>query len=190
MAEPASAPPNVRWRDRLAVASFCLLLLLPILVRSTVHPQPLPGVPKLLNKVCSITCLFTHKPNGWSTYYVQARYPGRQSWETLDQAAFFPLKPFGRRTRMHRLLGAWQAKGGPQTRDMARWVLLRHGELYPDEPQPVAIRFSRSWSFPDPEDPPQQGWRHPTWLEVSPKRRRVIASYRASELVGGEESAR
>lgn len=182
MENPSAAVP-VRWRDRVAVAGFCLLLLVPVVIRSTVHPKPLPGFPPLLTKLCSISCLFTHKPDGWSSYYVQVRYPGHPRWESLDQSELFPLEPFGRRTRMHRLLGAWKAKGGPRTEDMARWVLKRHAELHPEGPRPEAVRFARSWQIPDPERPPQGHWRHPTWLEAPPQRRRVIATYRASDLL-------
>ncbi|MEM9458744.1 MAG: hypothetical protein AAGF11_31495 [Myxococcota bacterium] len=173
----------VPWTHRLAVASFCLLLLVPVVLRATVHPAPLPGLPSWLSKLSNIACLFTYKPEGWDSYYVQVRYPGHERWQTLDQAELFPLQPFGRRTRMHRLLSVWRAQAGARTQDMARWILRRHAQLHPEAPPPEAIRLGRTWSFPDPERPPSAGWRHPAWAEVPPERRRVIASYRRSELL-------
>jgi hypothetical protein len=186
-----AAATRPRLRDRLAVAGFLLLFLVPMVARSTVHLAPLPGSPALLSKLHAIACLFTHKPDGWSSYYVQVRHSGRTHWETLDQAELFPLQPFGRRTRMHRLLAAWKAKPSAKTKDMARWIIERHAALHPDEPLPEAIRFGRAWVIPSRDAPPQRGWRHPTWLEIPPKRRRVIVVYLVDELLdegakGGE----
>ena len=183
---PPPAPPPVRWRERAAVAGFCLLLLLPMVLRATAHPAPLPLSPPLLTKLHSIACLFTHKPEAWGSYYVQVLNPGALRWQTLDQSELFPLQPFGRRTRMHRLLVAWRAEPGPKTEDMARWILARHAALHPDAPTPEALRFARAWTIPSRAKPPQHGWRHPTWLEVPPKRRRVIVTYRASDLLAEE----
>lgn len=167
----------------MAVAVFLLVFLIPMALRSTLsHDRPLPGAPALLDKLHSIACLFTLKPEGWSSYYVQVRYADRQRWETLDQAELFPLQPFGRRTRMHRLLVAWRAKPSARTRDMAGWILRRHAQLHPDEPRPDAIRFARAWTIPSTDEPPQHGWRHPTWLEIPPKQRRVIVVYLSDEL--------
>lgn len=159
-----------------------LVLLIPIVVRSTV-PELAPRRPLLLAKLHSIACLFTHKPEGWSSYYVQVRYPDGLRWETLDQAELFPLQPFGRRTRMHRLLAAWRAQAGPRTEDMARWILARHAALHPELPAPAQLRFTRAWMIPSRDAPPQSGWRHPQWHEVPPERRRVIATYAVSELL-------
>ena len=186
---PASLEPSAgpRKRDRVAVLGFLLVLWLPILMRSTVPQYSAYWAPMLL-KLHSISCLFTHKPEGWSSYYVQVRYPGREHWVSLDQSELFPLKPFGRRTRMHRLLVAWKAKEGPLTEDMARWIVIHNAELHPDDPMPEAIRFARSWMIPSRDNPPQHGWVHPEWEQVPPKRRRVIATYRVADLLASEDA--
>lgn len=181
MSEPSPSKP--RARDRLAVAAFLLLFLIPMLLRSTVSRAPLPGSPALLDKLQDIACLFTRKPDGWSSYYVQIQRSDPPIWETVNQAELFPLEPFGRRTRMHRLLAAWGAKPSRRTEDMARWIIGRWIEVHPDEPPPVAIRFTRAWMIPSRDQPPQHGWVHPDWLEVPPKRRRVIVSYAVDELL-------
>jgi hypothetical protein len=179
----STIPPAPKLRDRVAVAAFVLGVLLPILARSTVHPEPLPGSPQILDKLHAIACLFTKKPSGWSTYYVQVRYPDRMSWETVEQSELFRLQPFGRRTRMHRLLVAWQAKPGRKTEDLARWIVARHTELHPERPSPSSIRFTRAWMIPSRDAPPQHGWQHPDWHETSPRSRRVIVEYDVAELL-------
>jgi hypothetical protein len=188
VAEPPIVTP--RLRDRIAVAAFVLGLLVPVLLRSTVHTAPLPGTPALLDKLHTLACLFTKKPEGWSSYYVQIRYPDRKAWETVEQAELFPLEPFGRRTRMHRLLVAWRAQPSRKTADMARWILARQAELHPERPPPDAIRFTRAWMIPSHDDPPQHGWQHPKWEETSPQTRRVIVEYAALDLLADDSEAR
>ena len=180
----APAPLNVapRWRDRVAVGGFLVLFFVPLVLRATVFEGPLPGSPALLTEVHNIACLFTHKPQGWSSYYVQLQDPASQRWTTLDQAELFPLQPFGRRTRMHRLLVAWEAKAGPRTEDLARWIVARWTELHPDRPPPGAIRFTRTWTIPSRDAPPAHGWVDPAWEEVPPQRRRIIATYAVADL--------
>jgi hypothetical protein len=183
---PKPVPVEPRRRDRVAVAAFLLLFLLPMLLRSIAPERASPRWPLLLGKLHDIACLFTHKPEGWSSYYVQVRRVDSSNaevfWETLDQRELFVLEPFGRRTRMHRLLAAWGAKGSRKTEDMARWIVLRERELHGDRPPPVEIRFARTWMIPSPDEPPQHGWRHPDWSEVPPARRRVIVRYRVDML--------
>ncbi|PRQ03225.1 hypothetical protein [Enhygromyxa salina] len=181
--EPPTPSPAPRWQDRVAVAGFLLAFLLPMFARSTVHPAPLPGSPGLLSQLHGIACLFTHKPEGWSSYYVQVRRADTLQWETLDQSELFELQPFGRRTRMHRLLGAWQAKPSRKTRHMARWIIEQHAKSHPEQARPDAIRFTRAWMIPSVEQPPEHGWVHPDWFEVPPQRRRVIVTYRVDELL-------
>lgn len=184
--EPSPPPTAPRLGDRLAVAAFLLLFLIPMVLRATVSRDPISFAPNTLKKVQNIACLFTEKPEGWSTYHVQLRFPGDPRWLTVDQAELFPLRPFGRRTRLHRLMTAWRAKEGPRTRDMARWILREYTARHPDEPAPVAIRFTKSWMIPSRDAPPQAGWEHPDWSEVPPGQRRVIASYSRAALEAEE----
>lgn len=181
MSEPSPYQP--RARDRLLVAAFLLLFLIPMVLRATVLPRPLPGTPALLDKLHNIACLFTSKPNGWSSYHVQIQRADTLAWQTLDQAELFPLEPFGRRSRMHRLLAAWNAKPSRRTEHMARWILTRWLELHPDELPPIAIRFTRAWTFPSRDQPPQHGWVHPDYFEAPPKQRKVIVSYSVDQLL-------
>lgn len=179
---PPRASQAPRLRDRIAVAGFLLGFLLPMVARSSVHPRPLPGSPALLSQLHSIACLFTHKPDGWSSYYVQVRFADTQQWLTLDQSELFGLQPFGRRTRMHRLLAAWRAKPSRKTQHMARWIVEHHASLHPEQPRPEAIRFARGWMIPSIAQPPRHGWQHPDWLDYPPRQRRVIVTYIVDEL--------
>ncbi|EDM76243.1 hypothetical protein PPSIR1_42246 [Plesiocystis pacifica SIR-1] len=174
-----------RWRDRLAVAGFILVLLIPMGMRATLQ-RGLPGN-WVLAKLHNIACLFPRKPQGWSSYYIQARFADGVRWETLDQAELFPMQPFGRRTRYHRLMVDWGAKAGPRTEELARWVVLEWMARHPDEAPPEKVRFSRTWIIPEPGDPPpEKGWSHPRWEEVPARRRRVIATYAVAELFAEE----
>ncbi|NVB43356.1 hypothetical protein G6O69_36360 [Pseudenhygromyxa sp. WMMC2535] len=183
LGNPAEQPTKIRKRDRLAVAAFLLLFLIPLLLRGSVLPAGVPA-PLVLRKLHNIACLFTHKPEGWSSYYVQIRYPGEAGWASLDQRELFPLEPFGRRTRMHRFLVAWGARPGPRTEDMARWIVREHERRHPDNGALAGIRFTRAWMIPSRDQPPEQGWAHPDYREVPPARRRVIASYTRAKLLG------
>jgi hypothetical protein len=174
--------PKPRLRDRLAVSLFLILFFIPMLLRSTVIDGPLPGSPELLTKLHNIACLFTHKPTGWSSYYVQIQRSDTLTWDTVEQAELFPLEPFGKRTRMHRLLAAWKAKPGRRTEDMARWILVEWAARHPNEPAPIALRFTRAWMIPSADAPPQCGWEHPDWYDVPPRQRRIIVSYTIDEL--------
>ena len=176
--------PAPRVRDRVAVAAFLLLFLIPMFLRATVLPKELPA-PMVLRKLHNIACLFTQKPTAWSSYYIQVRYPGEVVWVNLDQRELFPLEPFGRRSRMHRLLVAWGAKPSPLTEDLARWILVEHERRHGDELQPEEIRIARGWSVPSRDEPPQQGWHHPQWQEFPPTQRRIIARYQRDALLGG-----
>jgi hypothetical protein len=173
-----------RRRDRLAVAVFSIVFLIPMVLRATVLERPLPGTPRVLAKLHDIACLFPTKPNGWSSYYVQVLYPGHEQWTTLDQSELFPLQPFGRRTRMHRYLVAWGPEPGKRAADMAGWILERWAVLHADELQPIAIRFAKTWTFPSREHPPEHGWKQPEWLYAPANQRKVIVAYTREELLG------
>lgn len=162
---------------RIAVAAFFLLFWTPLLYRATSGSGKLPGTPRLLSDMQSLSCLFSEKPNGWSFFYVQAQYPGQTSWTTLDQRELFPLEPFGYRTRLHRYLMAWKRKPNKGTEEAAMWIFGRYEQLHPELPQPQYIRFAWSWTVPDANDPPTGRWKIPEWNSLRADRRKVIGAY-------------
>jgi hypothetical protein len=164
-------------RYRIAVALFFVLFLLPMFYRAIVSPKPLPVYGRFLSDLQALSCLFSYKPNGWAFFYVQVRYAGDEHWTTVDQSELFPLEPFGHRTRLHRLLQAWDRKPGRGTEEVADWFFDRWATLHPDEPQPEQMRLAWSWTVPDPAQPPQGEWRTPDWNGLRADRRRVIAVY-------------
>lgn len=174
----------------MAVICFLLLFLIPMFLRATVLERSIPGTPRTLAKLHNIACLFEHKPEGWSSYYVQVLYPGEREWTTLDQRELFGLQPFGRRTRMHRLLIEWGAKPSERTRHMASWVVEQHEARHPELPPVTAVRFAQSWTVPTRDEPPRHGWQQPEWIRVPPKQRRVVAVYMRDELLGQAEVPR
>ena len=166
--------PRPRWPHRVAVALFFILFLLPMMYRAVINPRPLPGTPRLFADLQALSCLFSYKPNGWAFFYIQVRYPGEQSWTTLDNEELFPLEPFGYRTRLHRLLQHWKRKPGKGPDEFAAWFFPRWEQLHPDEEQPQYVRLAWSWHVPDAAHPPQGRWRIPDWNSLRADRRRVI----------------
>lgn len=167
--------PNPKVVYRVAVALFFLLLWAPMMYRAAIDSRPISWMPKLLSDLQALSCLFSEKPNGWAFFYVQVQYPGERSWTTVDQDELFPLEPFGHRTRLHRLLQAWDRKPGKRTDEVAAWFFQRWQQLHPDEQQPQFVRLAWSWTVPDPDDPPQGRWEIPPWHSLRADRRKVIS---------------
>lgn len=161
----------------MAVALFFALFLIPMFYRAAVHPKPLPMFGRLMSDLQALSCLFSEKPNGWAFFYVQVRYAGDEHWTSIDQSELFPLEPFGHRTRLHRLLQAWNRKPGRGTEEVARWFFDRWEQLHPDEAQPEQMRLAWSWTVPSADQPPRGEWAIPDWNGLRADRRRVIAVY-------------
>lgn len=173
--------PTPKVAHRVAVALFFVLFWAPMLYRAAFHANPIPKMPRLLSDVQALSCLFSEKPNGWAFFYVQVQYPGRRSWDTVDQAELFPLEPFGHRTRLHRLLQAWDRKPGKRTDEVAAWFFKRWEQLHPDEVQPQFVRLSWSWIVPEAGNPPEGEWKIPPWHSLRADRRKVISVHERPE---------
>lgn len=178
---PAPMPrPPPRLLDRLCVAGFLVVWLAPVLWHGAVSSRRLPGEPALLHRCHNIACLFSERPSAWNTYYVQMRRDGRPDWQTVDLDEYFPMHPFGNRTRMHRFLVEW----GPERRrgreELAAWLFRRHRALHPEAAQPVELRFVWTWTAPDVDRPPTGAWRPPP-VEKSPANRMRILSVHTPE---------
>ncbi len=186
---PRETPPQLRAKlpqpnvlHRVAVATFLLIFLLPMLQRAIVPSLTWKGWPSGLADVQNIACLFSYKPKVYNSYYAQIRRERSTVWETVDQRELFPLQPFGQRTRMHRLLAAWGAKGSRKTKHLAKWILQQEEILHPEGDPIAEVRLTRAWMTPELGKPPQGHWQHPSWERVSPRQRTVIASYTKEEL--------
>lgn len=172
----SAATPKPRWRDRLAVAAFLLLWLIPMVWHGAVNRRPLPGEPRLLHECHDIACLFTERPTSWNSYYVQVRgvTPG---WQTLDIREYFPMEPFGRRSRLHRLLLAWGPERELGRAEAARYIFARHRELHPGR-QPSELRFVWTWTAPSSDRPPEGAWQPPPVEQLPANRMRILSVHR------------
>lgn len=168
--------------DRLAVAAIFGLVILPVLWRGVVNERPIPGMPRLLDEVQGISCLFSERPNVWHFVYIQVRRNDGRGWVTVEQSDFFPLEPFGHRTRLHRFLLNQDMEETRLTKELAVWFYDRWPEVYPGEPVPLEVRFAYSYVEPRVDRPPEGKWEIPEWSAVPLNRREVIASYRADTI--------
>lgn len=169
-----SPPP--RLRDRLCVAGFLSCWLVPVLWHGAVSSGRLPGEPRALHRCHDIACLFSQRPSSWNTYYAQVRRDGRPEWLTLDLAEYFPMRPFGHRTRMHRFLIEWGERSRGRE-ELAEFIFRRHRELHPEAAQPVALRFVWTWTAPDIDRPPAGAWQPPPVERLPANRMRVLSTH-------------
>ena len=167
---------------RLLVAAFFALWLVPVFWHGAVSQRRLPGEPLLLHDCHNIACLFVNRPPSWNSYYVQVRSLGRPDWQTLDLAEYFPMQPFGHRTRLHRFLVAW---GGSQRalgrEEVAAWLFTRHQELHPQRRQPDELRFVWTWIAPDVDHPPEGAWVAPPVEALPANRTRILSVHRRND---------
>ena len=181
-AVPAGPPasPSAPWIwDRLCVALFLLFWLFPVFWHGAVTRRPLPLDPRYLHSCHDIACLFTTRPATWNAYYVQVRSPGRPDWQTLDTREYFPMEPFGHRTRLHRYLIDWGNKNGQRGRDeVAAFLFRRHRELHPELRQPGELRFVWTWFAPLTDRPPPGQWNPPPVEQLPANRMRILSLHR------------
>ncbi len=167
--------PAPRLRDRLCIAGVLLGWHLPVAYHGFVSALPLPGVPWNVHRCHDVTCLFDQGPRARHHYYVQVRSVGRPEWVTLDVGEYFPMQPFGYRSRLERLLGAWGDDGGRPHAELAAWLFARHREAHPELPQPSELRFVWAWVLLGVDPPPQGAGRPPPLESFPPQRRKVLS---------------
>jgi hypothetical protein len=168
--------PSPRLRDRACVVAFLALWHAPVLYHGAVSQWPARGEPWLLHRCHDITCLFIDRTDTTHSYYLQAIYPGRD-WQTVDPFEYFPMEPFGHRTRMYRFLAYWRPERQGGRDELAAFVFRRHRELHPDDPQPTAVRFVHAWSKRRADVPPTGAWQAPPLSQVPPRQRRVLSTH-------------
>ncbi len=168
-------------RDRLAVLAFLGLWLGPVLWHGAVSQAPLPGDPLVLHRCHDIACLFTRRPATWNAYYVQVRRAGVPTWTTLELTPYFPMHPFGYRTRLHRFLIDWGPENQRGRDELAAWLFERHRQLHPDAPQPAELRFVWTWLAPQVDRPPTGAWHPPPVEKLAANRMRVLSVHRPED---------
>jgi hypothetical protein len=164
-------------RDRIAVAAFLALWLLPVAWIGLSGRRP-PLVPNRLCDLATISCLFTHAQPVWNAYYVHVQTREGGPWVELDETEAFAMQPFGHRTRMHRFLVEWGDRGDRGREELARFLVRRQIELHPEAPRPLALRFVWAAVVVDAEHPPQGAWRKPALRELPANAVRILSEHR------------
>jgi hypothetical protein len=166
--------------------AFALLWLLPMGYTGVVG-YPGRWLQANVRDLYSVTCLFRHRTTERVMFYVQVRYADRRGYYDLDEPEYFPMQPFGHRSRFDRYMARFghPADADAARRDLARWIADRHGELHPDEPRIVAVRYLWASSPIVADDPPHGHWEKPTRAELG-SGLRVLAFYALDEGVGEE----
>ena len=179
-AEPPSTAARIgpRRRDRLLVAAFFALWLVPVFWHGAVSQHRIPGEPALLHDCHNIACLFTTRPRSWNAYYVQVRSQGRPDWQTLDLGKYFPMEPFGHRTRLHRFLIHWGPERARGREEVAAYLFARHHALHPERRQPDELRFVWTWTAPQADRPPEGAWQPPPVEKLPANRMRILSMHR------------
>ena len=178
----SGVPMTPRWYHRLVVWSFLGLIIAPVGYRGLTGRPLMRGLPRTVADAQNISCLFSTKPDGWTFFYVQVQPAGSTHCETVEMSSLAAMRPFGYRSRLHRYLVRWQRREGLGTREMAVWALSRYAQIAPEAPPPDGIRIALGWTRSTLDNPPAGRWNPPPWHRLSPRRRRVIAEYRAEEL--------
>lgn len=181
MNEPP-APGARRLRRDVAAAVLVLVVWIVPISEGAIGAVPGPWWPTLVRDLGSISCLFRHRPESVSYYFMQVRREGRRAWELVDEAAMFPMEPFGYRSRFDRFMERFGARHEPARADLARWVAARDRELDPARPQVVAVRFLAGAKRIDPADPPAGHWQQPGLRDGPTK---ILSTHDLTEKTSG-----
>lgn len=178
MSAPATARPL--RRDVAAAALVLVVWAIPI-SEGAIQAAPAAWWPTVVRDLGSISCLFRHRPESVPYYFVQVLRAGRRDWEPIDEAALFPMQPFGFRSRFDRFMERFGARSERARLDLARWVAARDRELDPGRSPIVAVRFLAGAQKIDPARPPAGRWHKP---DVAANPTRILSTHDLSQEAG------
>lgn len=178
--------PRPRVIDRVLGVFFLLVWLVPISYTAFVG-YPGQWLPINLRDLYSVSCLFDDRSERFTSFVVQVRYADSVAWEDFEEEAFFPMQPFGHRSRLDRLFSRflWQEAREPDRQELADWIARRHQTLNPHRPAIVAVRYMAFDTAIDPEFPPEGHWHKPRASEVQrPRLHRIGSMCRVRDELG------
>ena len=149
-----------RWHD-VALSLVVLVAWVVPITEGAFNAAPNRGWPGLIRDFGSISCLFRHRPENLPYYRLQVRRDVGD-WVALDERAYFPMEPFGHRSRFDRFMDRWGYNNLRARDDLVLWIAARDRELHPAEPPIVAVRFVAGNRPIRVDQPPPQGhWQKP-----------------------------
>jgi len=177
--DPAAQRPLVMMAGRrnfILAAIYVTLWLFPV-ANAGFTCEAIRGLPRYLNDIWRVSCLFTDRVPSWGTYYFQVRLSGQETWIDVPTSDLSTMKPFGHRSRLDFMLSeATSRTNGDVIRfEMAEFVKKRYELLHPSEPDVAAVRFLQArWAVGEPMlAQPKQHWIVPPLDQVEEWRRRV-----------------
>lgn len=164
-------PERFRRRD-VFVSLFVLGLWLVPITEGALNAAPGRYWPGLIRDFGSVSCLFRSRPDTVRYFRVQVRRG--PEWTVLDEREFFPMHPFGHRSRFDRFMERWGGRLDKSRADLARWIVARDRQLRPTAPPIVAVRFLAGNHPIRLDDPPPGHWVKPP-LDL--RRERVLSTH-------------
>lgn len=168
-------PERFRRRD-VFVSLFVLGIWLVPITEGAFNAAPGAHWPTIVRDFGSVSCLFRARPDAVRYFRVQVRRGG--DWVGLDEHEFFPMHPFGHRSRFDRFMERWGGRLERSRVDLATWIVARDRQLRPDAAPIVGVRFLAGTHPIVPEDPPPGHWRKPPY---DPKTEKVLSTHDFSE---------
>jgi hypothetical protein len=153
-------PPRIARRDLALGLAFFVAWVVPIW-HGALAGYPSRALPAALRDFYSISCLFSRRSEEVPFYLVELQHQHERGWRRLPEHEYFRLLVFGYRTRCDRFMIRWGSQSRAARDELARWLARRHGEIHPDAPPVVAVRFLAGMHRIDPDVPPQGRWRKP-----------------------------
>ena len=130
---------------KLLLVAFCALWLLPFFWVGIKQPLPL-RLPIRLHTAYACAALFTVRIPAWNQMLIQVRHEPKGPWLTLEMTELSPMRVFGFRQRLDRLLIVTKGRksNGPLWQRLAEWVAQRHCENHPERGDVVGVRFAEN----------------------------------------------
>ena len=166
-------------RNFILAAIFVVLWLLPV-AQQGFTCQLIDGMPKFLNDMARVSCLFTDRVPSWDNYYFQVRLEGQETWLDVPKSDYTRMPPFGHRTRLDFILSESGSRrnGNIIRTEMASFIKKRYELLHPGGPRVSGVRYVYArYAVGEPVIARPKGhWVVPPIEEVEEWRKRFLAT--------------
>lgn len=158
----------------LPIVALFLSWLLPVLYYALTD-VPAPWLPQIFQQRTNVSRLFSSESSTWAIYAIEYRLRSKQYYRGVTEGAYFVMKPFGRRTRLQRILAT--ADKSQQER-LCGWVRDR---LHVSLNEPIAS--VRILVFPYEVSTPRlkRGYTQPLPVNADPATIQEVSRFDFSE---------